>query len=253
MAGVEVIDRTFTVIEELSSNPSGVGVMQLAKETGMAPSSAHRYLTTLQQLGIVERADERRYRLTSRLFVLGLPAAGAHGLDQVTRTAIQRLAAASGETSCVMVRDGRHSVCVDRVESAYQLKIAASVGRRQDLRVGATSRLLLAYAPEEVRAEILAQPEVERLTAATVSDPGAIQQILARIRADGYYISRGEVDEGVVAVAAPVRDLRGEVVAALAVAAPQSRMGDGALQRTVELVLRESQTCSSHLGFRAAP
>ena len=250
MASIEVIDKTFQLLEQLSLRTAGVGVMELARTTGIAASTAHRYLAALQEVGVVARSPDSGYRLTPRLYVLGLPASGVADLERATEPSLRRLMEATGETSCLMVRDGRYSVCVGRLESPNQLKISAVVGRRQDLRLGATSRLLLAYVPDADQDQILMLPPVARRTPKTVSDPTCIRTILESIRSDGYYVSSGEVDEGVVAVAAPVRDRRGEVIASLAIAAPESRMGEQVLGTTVELVVREAECCSRDLGYR---
>lgn len=248
MASVEAVERTLALLEQFSEAPDGLGVSEMAARTGLAPSTVHRYLAVLTERGIVEQDRDRRYRLTARLYFLGL--AGARGFDLETqaRPALERLAELSRETVCLMVRDGRHAVCIAQIESRHQLQIAARVGNRQDLRVGATSRLLLAHTPVEVQDAILALPPLPRYTKRTVRDPDAIRATLADIRRDGHYISRGELDEGVSAVAAPVRNRHGEVSGAVVVAAPESRAGEATLDRLVDLVTEAAHDISNRLG-----
>ena len=247
---IEAIDRTVALLEQLAKHPKGVGLIKLAENVGLAASTAHRYLSSLQHHKLVEQDESKLYRLTQRLYLLGLAAGEGFSLETHAQGTLQRLAQASQETSCLMVRDGRHAVCIGQVDSEHQLKIAARVGSRQDLRVGATSRILLAYAPEEIQNEILQQGIVPKYTPNTVTDPAEIRQILHRIRLDGYYISRAEIDKGVLAVAAPVMDRRGEVIAALVVAAPESRVNtQETLESIVRLVTAEANELSLSLGF----
>lgn len=249
MAGVEAVERTLALLEQFSEHPEGLGVSELARRTRLAPSTVHRYLGVLHRRGIVEQDRDRRYRLTTRLYFLGLAGARGFDLEAQAREPLERLAELSHETVCLMVRDGRHAVCIAQVDSRHQLQIAARVGNRQDLRIGATARLLLAYAPAEVQDEILALPPLPRYTARTVNDPAAIRAILVDICRDGYYISRGELDAGVIAAAAPIRDRRGRVSASVVIAAPESRTDDEACRRFVECVTATARDISSRLGF----
>lgn len=250
MATVEAVDKTITLLERLAEHPRGIGVLDLAERCGIAPSTTHRYLASLQRRGLVEQDERKLYALTPRLYLLGLAAGEGLDLETQAQGTLQRLADATRETVCLMVRDGRHAVCIRQIDSDLPLKIAARVGSRQDLRVGATSRVLLAFAPEQARDEILAQPEIAPATPNTVTEPAAIRSLLANIRRDGHYVSRGELDEGVVAVAAPVYDRGKEVIAALVIAAPASRIDrQDALDRTVTLLTQEARRFSAHLGF----
>jgi DNA-binding IclR family transcriptional regulator len=249
---VEAVDRTVALIEQLAYHPEGVGLLRLAELVGLAPSTTHRYLATLCGHGVVEQDDQRQYRLTSRLYLLGLAAGAGFDLEAQSGPSLKRLAERSQETACLMVRDGEHSVCIGQVDSNHQLKIAARVGSRQDLRLGATSRVLLAFAPESLRDELLRREPASARTRNTITDPVSIGTLLKEIRELGYYVSRGEVDDGVLAVAAPVRDRSGEVTAALAVVAPETRMGTGsALDHAITLITEEARELSLKLGYSA--
>lgn len=250
--GIDAVDRTVAILERLATQPDGVGVVRLAEFVGLAPSTLHRYLVSLQEHGLVQQADDRRYVLTPRLYVLGLSAAQGFDLEANARDSLRRLADATGETVCLMVRDGDHSVCIEQIESGHQLRIEARIGGRSDLRLGSTGRVLLAFAPPEVRGELLARPPVPRRTPNTITDPDQLRSLLESIRRDGFYVSRSQVDDGVMAVAAPVRDRSREVIAAVAIVAPETRLAaQPVLSRTIRLVTDESDVLSQRLGHAA--
>lgn len=254
ISSIEALDRAVNLLEHLSENSQGLSLSGLARKTGLAPSTVHRYLAALQQHRFVWQSGDKIYSLTSRLYLLGLSASEAFDLETQSQDSLRRLAAITHETSCLMVSEGRHSVCISQVDSRHQLKIAARIGSRQDLRVGATSRTLLAYMPTEVQRDILNQPPLEQYTDNTVTDPSTIEGILNAIRRQGYYVSTSEVDAGVVAVAAPVRDRTGTVIAALAVAAPESRLTEQeALAAVVKLIREEADDLSLRLGYFSTP
>lgn len=247
---VEAVDRVIGLLEQLSHHPDGVGVLKLAEGIGLAPSTTHRYLSTLQKHGITEQDEHRLYRLTARLYLIGLTAGAGFDLETRGQISLARLAHQSQETVCLMVRDGEYAVCIGQVDSSHQLKIAARLGSRQDLRLGATSRVLLAYAPEVVQAALLRRDPILKGTKNTITEPAAIRTLLEEIRKDGFYVSRGEVDDGVIAVAAPVRDRSSEVTASIALVAPEIRLASNeALTNAINLVTEEAKNLSLELGY----
>lgn len=245
---MDTVDRTITMLEQLAQYPQGIGVIKLAEILELAPSTVHRYLATLQKRYIVEQDSDKRYRLTARLSLLGLAASERFDVQGQAQVTLERAAKTSQETVCLMVRDDLHAVCVAQIDSRHPLKIAARVGSRQDLRVGATSRVLLAYAPRSIQDRALAQPPLRQHTRNTTTDPLAIREILERIQQEGHYISHGEVDEGVVAVAAPIWDQGKEVVASLVIVAPEARAHKAATKQLVELIVRFADDISQRLG-----
>jgi DNA-binding IclR family transcriptional regulator len=249
---IDAVDRTVAILEQLATQPDGIGVIRLSASVGLAPSTLHRYLASLQEHGLVDQAADRRYLLTQRLYVLGLAAAQGFDLEANARPSLRRLADDSGETVCLMVRDGHHSVCIEQIESGHQLRIEARIGSRSDLRLGSTGRVLLAFAPEEVRADTLAREPLPPRTPNTITDPDQLRSLLESIRKDGFYVSRSQVDDGVMAVAAPVRDRSREVIAAVAVVAPETRLAaEPVLSRTIRMVTDESSVLSQRLGHAA--
>ncbi|MFO7590300.1 MAG: IclR family transcriptional regulator [Acidimicrobiia bacterium] len=251
---IDAVDRTVAILEHLAQEPDGLGVMRLADRVGLAPSTLHRYLASLREHGLVDRTDDRSYALTPRLYILGLSAAHGFDLEANARSSLRRLADASGETVCLMVRDGDHSVCIEQIESGHQLRIEARIGSRSDLRLGSTGRVLLAFTPTEVQDEVLARKPLRGRTPNTITDPEQIRSLLEAIRRDGFFVSRSQVDDGVMAVAAPVRDRSEEVIAAVAIVAPESRMAaEPVLSGTIRLVLDEANVLSQRLGNARAP
>lgn len=247
---IEAVDRVCAIIEYLAAHPSGVAIVRLADAVGLAPSTLHRYLGGLRKHGLVEQRDDRAYALTPRLYLLGLASARGSSLEASAQPSLRRLADLSHETVCLMVRDGDQVVCIEQIESEHQLRIEARVGSRSDIRLGSSGRVLLAFAPPQVREEMLARTPLEQRTPNTVTDPNELRGLLEVIRRDGYYVSRSQVDEGVLAVAAPVRDSSGEVIAAVSVVGPETRLAaEPVLSQTIRLVQDEVAVLSQRLGY----
>ncbi|MDQ2804793.1 MAG: hypothetical protein M3Y41_19755, partial [Pseudomonadota bacterium] len=154
------------------------------------------------------------------------------------------LGQAVAENIYLLTRDGLMAETVAVHQADPALRPYAAVGDRHHLHAG-TSRLLLAYAPEPVQTQVLAQ-RLPRFTPATRTDAAWIAADLQRIRARGYLLTSDEVNPGAVSVSAPVRDASGQVVAALCISAPSIRMRPprprSLLPQTLEVAAKLSRT-----------
>jgi len=148
-------------------------------------------------------------------------------------------------------RSADQIVCLERVESPSPLRISYEPGHVLPLHAGASAMVLLAWCePAELRS-LLAGRRLPRFTAATVTDPRRIRQRLEQIRSLGYAESVGEVDEGVVGLAAPVFGPEGTVVAGLSVVGPAARLTERRRDATVTELLHTAAGLTTLVQNRA--
>jgi DNA-binding IclR family transcriptional regulator len=248
---LEGVDRALRILETFPRDRQDVSLTELSERVGIHPSIVFRILRTCVARGFISKdPTTRRYSLGPRLLELGLSAVGHLDLRQQALPVMQRLSAAVGETVLLLVhRDGR-ALCIERVEAqGPRLRATAEVGLRLALHAGAGTKLLLAFRPEEEIEKHLRGP-LPRLTPNTITDPDRLRDTLAELRAQGYAISYAEAELGLAAVAAPIRDHSGSVVAALSVMGPEVRFGADRVRLLVRHALRAAREISSHLGHR---
>jgi DNA-binding IclR family transcriptional regulator len=198
---------------------------QLAAAAGLPLSTTYRYLHDLRAAGLVSE-DRGRYA-----------AAGTSGgLRSVARPTLERLAEDTGETALIAIRQGDHALCLDQVESRRATRMAFSVGQRLPLHAGAASRVLLAYAPADVLADVLAH--LDAITPAT-PDAAALPRRLQTIRTTGLVTSRSELVPGAIAIATPIL-VDGACVCSLCLAGPDRR-GGAAWQRRAKDLLTDAR------------
>lgn len=190
----------------------------IAATLGLPLSSVYRYLRTLRDGGFVVDRDGvygpgPRLGGRSRAIMPG-------SIGATAAPFLRHLSAATGETAVLTVRHGLHAVCVRQVESAHEIRLAFRMGQLLPLYAGAGQRVLLAFAPEEVQRAVL-DMECRALTPNTPTR-AELSGLLARIRADGFTISRGELIPGSVALGVPVLS-GGHAVAGLCIAGPRNR------------------------------
>jgi len=201
--------KVLQVLDVIASAPTPLRLTQIARALGEARGAVHQRLVTLATAGWVEQTGDGAYRLTLRIVAQGAMAMEQASLGERLATALEDLVATSGETSSIAVLDGAEAVIVRRVESGGMLRADLRVGTRLPLDRTAFGRVLVAHAPAGT---------VSRLRAAGVPLPAP--EVIERVRAEGIAISEGPGPRALSAVAAPIFDLAGNCLCALAASGP---------------------------------
>lgn len=227
---VQSLERGLAVIRAFDAEHPELTLSEVATATGVTRAAARRFLLTLAELGYV-RSDGRYFSLTARVLELGYAYLSSLSLPQVAESHLEALVAEVSESSSVSVLDGGDVVYVARVPVSRIMTVAISVGTRFPAYATSMGRVLLAGLAEPELEDYLATVRLERLTPRTVSTVDALRAELARVRAQGWALVNQELEEGLRAVAAPVRDRGGSVVAAVNVSAHASRTSMEVMRR----------------------
>jgi IclR family acetate operon transcriptional repressor len=201
----------------------------------------------LEQTGYVERYDSAgRYRLSARLWAVGMRSGHGRGLVDAVAPELKALALATGETAYLAIRSGDESIFLDKADSDAAVRIHTPLGARIPLHCGSASKAMLAWQDkaciERVSGSLVA------MTPHTITDPASLILELQRIRRRGYATASEEWREGIAGVAAPIRDHTGAVGAALAVSGPVARMGLSRMRAMAATVIASAQRVTLRLG-----
>lgn len=245
--GTQSISRALELIELLVQGPRSLE--EIRSTSGLTRATTVRLLNVLEQYGYIRRATDGRIDLGIRF--LELSACVQSRIDPATAAApyLQALARRFGETTYLCVRDGRDIICVARLESPQAIRLSHSVGARTAPHAGALGKALLAFAPASIVEAVLSAP-LERFTARTITDPVRLRAELEAICSTGFAESDGEASDGASAVAAPIRDSTGEVIAAIAVAGPSPRFRMLPRADVCDEVMEAAAAISAELGWR---
>jgi IclR family KDG regulon transcriptional repressor len=248
---VAAVDEALGLLLFVAQNP-GLGVTELAERTGNTKARAFRLLFTLEQRGMVFKdALASTYSLGYKSLYLGVAAQEQVNLVRIAGSELRDIGAECNENVQLRVRDGLETVCVARWESTHAVRVHGNVGNRRPLHAGASGKILLAYAPEEVRQAVLSS-NLLRFTEQTITQRSRLSQEIAKIVKLGYSVSISEISVDAVAVAAPVYDVSGNVVASLSIAGPSSRISEAALPAMIELAQKHAQRLSRSMGYLPA-
>lgn len=248
---IAAVERALALLEAVAAQP-GIGLTELARAVGCTKTLAFRVAATLEARGYLVKDADKGYTVGYRPLKLVEHMQGADLLLTVSAAAMDALLAETAENVVLTVRDGLESVCVANRQSPQPLRLYAELGRRGPLHVGGGPKVLLAHAPADIRAAVLAG-DMRAFTEATIRDGAQLDRVLARIRQCGHNISLGDLDAGAFSIAAPVHDHAGRVVAALSVAGPQSRLTPERKRTFVALVRGAADDVSARLGWAATP
>jgi len=236
---VQSLDRGLAVIRAFGPDRERLSLSEVARATGLTRAAARRFLLTLVKLGYV-RNDGREFSLRPRVLELGYAYLSGLALPEVAAPHLEELVAKLHESSSISVLDGHQIVYVVRVPTKRIMTVAISVGTRFPAFATSMGRVLLAAMPDDQFERYLAEATFEQFTARTVTDPGRLRAIVREAARQGYAIVDQELEEGLRAVAAPIRGGAGVGTAAINVSAHASRVSMAAMRSEILPALLET-------------
>jgi len=244
---VQSVDRAITILELLAREGES-SVTEIAGGLGVHKSTAFRLLATLEVHRLVEQVNDRgRYRLG--VGNLRLAGATTARLDVVSeaRPVTRQLAADTGETVNITVRSEESALYLDQAAGNSALQSHNWVGQRIPLHATSNGKVLLSELPEEDLAEAL--PHLPRFTGHTITSMEVLRDDLAGVRRLGYALAVDELEDGLTAVAAPIRSHHGDIIASMSISGPTFRLTGDRLDETVPLVVAAALEVSHRLGW----
>jgi DNA-binding IclR family transcriptional regulator len=219
---IQSVDRAATLLKAIAEARRPPTVVELAEACGLNRSTAWRLLATLERHGLVER-DPVTQRYGVGYALMGIAAAADHeSLARRTRPALEALAADTGETVGLAVAKRLRLVYVEQIEAA-QIMTVNWLGKSVPLHATSAGKAFLAYLDAEER-DALLDGELERFTAATVTDRAALERQFDAVRQHGYCVCIGELEDTLFGASAPILGVRRRPLGVVSVWASQHRV-----------------------------
>jgi len=222
---VQSLGRALDLMESVAMAEQGAGLTELAKATGLAPSTAHRLLKTLQQRRYVSHDAERGlWFIGVQSFTVGAAFLRTRNVVAAARPVMRQLMEDSGESVSLAVLDGADAVYLAQIECRAMMRALARPGGRAPLHCSGVGKALLATLSEAERAPLYARIDFTRYTDHTLVDPEALDAALRPVSVLGYAVDDEEYALGLRCVAAAICDEYGEPVAAISCSGPTARV-----------------------------
>jgi DNA-binding IclR family transcriptional regulator len=241
------LDRALVMLDELANGPRTLD--QLAERLEVHKSTVLRLLRTLESHRFVQRSGVRYYRLGTSLFELAFRALDERDVRRSVEPALRELNADTGHTVHLASYEDGEVIYIDKCESRHNVRMYSRIGRRAPLHCTAVAKVLVAALPKDQREAVAGTIPYERMTPNTITTPRAYLAELARVAERGYAVDDEEHEEHIHCVAAPVRDARGAVVAAMSLSVPQMVLDLDGLLALVPRLLAAADAASAECGF----
>lgn len=206
--------KGLTVIRAFTREHAALSLSEIARCAQMPAATARRCLLTLEELGYVTRSG-RDFLLRPKVLELGAAYLESMNIEQITKNHLEELARNTSDSAALCVLDGVEIVYVARASVRTLLRLEAHIGSRFPAHATSTGRVLLAGVSPERLQRYFESAKLEALTERTVTDPSRLRALIEDARRSGYSAVEDELAYGVIALAVPVLDHRGRVVASL--------------------------------------
>jgi DNA-binding IclR family transcriptional regulator len=218
-SGESVLTRVMRVLEAFEQETPVLTASQVARRAGLPVATAHRLVTELVRLGLLERDSDRRVRVGVRLWEIAARAPRALGLREAAMPFMEDLHTATRQHTQLGVLEGREVLFIERLSARNAVINVTKIGGRLPVHASSGGVVLLAHADPALQDEILASP-LERFTRNTPTDPRRLRQLLAAVRAQGYVVCDGFIHLDAMGIAVPVYGPDHSVAAALSLIVP---------------------------------
>lgn len=235
---VQSLARGLSVIRAFDADHASLSLSDVARRAGIPRAAARRFLRTLETLGYV-RTDSRAFSLTPHILELGFSYLSGLSLPEIVQPHLEQLSHRVDESVSAAVLDGTDIVYVARVATRRIMSVRITIGTRFPAHATSMGRVLLAGLPADDRAAAVAASGDRHLTEKTLTG-AALAAELDAVRERGWALVDGELETGLRSIAAPVRDRRGDVVAALNVSTSTHRVSEERVREEYLPALRET-------------
>jgi len=247
--GAQTVTRAIRMLKLIAQHAAdGMRLVDLSEQLNLERPTAHRLVQALVNEGMLVRDNRsRRYTLGPLVFELGLASTHQFNLRDICAPVLEALAASTGDTTFLFVRSGNDAVCLSRVQGTYPIQTpAVPVGSRQPLGVNAGGLALLSCLPDAEAGRIM-DAVAPRLSIYGDLDVEELRKHCARAQANGFALISNKAVPGVSALGLPIKSSAGVPIAAITVAATQTRMTEKRVAEIVPLLMSAAETITQLL------
>jgi DNA-binding IclR family transcriptional regulator len=248
---VQAVDRAIAILRLFSIQRAELELLEISERVGLAKSTCHRLLATLEHNGFVTSLERGHYRLGLVAAQVGEVAIRQLRPGPAAHAQLTALCEQTGETIGLTILHGDCALVIDRVESAAPLRMQYGIGTLLPVHASASGKTLLAFSAGAQ--ELLGTRPLHAYTPATITRVDQLLAELDQIRRCGYAVDREELYLGLVCLAVPVLDRFAAPVAALGISGPSARMAPSRFPSLVMALQRHALEIAQHLDGARAP
>ncbi|MED0675389.1 MULTISPECIES: IclR family transcriptional regulator [Aneurinibacillus] len=249
MGGNKTVVKSLEILK-LFYEHDRLTLQEMVEISNIPKTSVYRQVKSLEEMGLLTRDIDGKYRLGLIFIKLGQLVADRLDIRQVALPFMHKLRDEMGEAVNLIVREGNEAIYIEKVDTKKPVRLYTRVGRRSPLYAGACSRILLAFMPPEEAEQYIAQTELKAIASGTITDKERLRQVIVESQKNGYSVSYSELEDHSAAVAAPIYNHKGEVVAGLSMAGLEAHYAPDKLPPLIKKIKQTAREISLQLGWR---
>ena len=250
-ASVRALDRAMSILKCLAQAPGGLTLTELSRAVGLHKATVLRFLRTLERGEFVAMASGGKIWRPGLAFLdIRMSTLGRHDIREIARPVMEAASAQANETAQLALFADDGIVYIEKVEPAEQLlRIHTQIGSRRPMHCTALGKAMAAFREPRDVERVIQLAGMARCTPQTITSPSAFQEELARVRRNGYAIDDREYNELVVCVAAPIRDAKGKVIAAVSLSTFGIPVASARFQELIPIAVAAADRISHGMGW----
>ena len=217
--------------------------------SGIPKTTAFRMLKSLEEMEFLEKGTDAKYRLGILFLKFGHLVSMRLDVRKIAYPIMNELHNDVKEAINLIVRDGNEAMYIEKVDTQQKVRLYTAIGRKSPLYAGACSRAILSFLPDAEIKEYLKSIELESFAMGTITDKEKLYETIVQVKDLGYTISHSELENHTSAIAAPIFDHKGEVIAAMSIAGLASNYQGENVGIFVEKLKQATAEISKQLGY----
>jgi len=245
--------KTIDILDCLSDVNRDVGITELGLRLNLPKSTVHRILKVLLDYSIVEQEkDTSKYRMGLSLLKYSSSLLRSFDIRKIAKPILEKICNETGETTFLTIWKNNQGICIDSNFSSQNINtnLFVEIGREMPFHCTASSKVILANQPTEDVKRIISKEPLLKYAPNTITEPGKLIINLLEIKNKGYAICDEELEEGIKAVAAPIKDINGKTIASIAITGLSKRMSSDNIERLIKILTNFAQEMSNKLGYK---
>ncbi|AYE53693.1 IclR family transcriptional regulator (plasmid) [Priestia megaterium NCT-2] len=246
---IQSVDRALRILDLFDEHTTELKITDISDQMGLHKSTVHSILKTLQQRGyIYQNLENGKYGLGMKLFERGNYVIQSLDIRQLAQKYLMDLSAKTGQTTHLVILDGKEGTYVDKVEGPMAVILYSRIGKRIPLHCSAVGKALIAFKEKDELEKILSGYEYTGQTEFTITNESEFLQELEKVRSQGYAVDNQENEPGVRCIAAPIRNHENKVIAAISLSTLIAGVDDIQLGIFVQQLKQAASELSEKMG-----
>ncbi len=248
------VEKSIQILNYLSDTDKNLGITEISAGTSIPKSTVHRILKSLLKHSLVSKnLETSKYGLGIQVLRYCNSFYNSYDLRDYSKDILKKVSENSGLTAFLSVWQGENGVCIDSVSSSHRLgsrNLFVEIGKIMPFHCAAASKILLAYQPPEEITRLVYSRELKRYTSKTIVEPENLIAHFNKIRELGYAVCDEELEEGIRAVSAPIKNVNDEIEASITVVGLAQRVSVNKNSPLVQFIMTAGRNISKLIGLK---